>query len=201
MKIINYLKTILLLISAFIFAAAAAAQDNRPPEGPPPEEQRPAANQPQDIRANVLRQLGLSQEQFQQLRRMNAERKPLMDEAQKRFREANRSLDEAIYADQVSDADVQARLKEVQLAQAEVAKIRFMNELGVRRILTPEQLVRFRELRQRFEQARQNFENRRPLNNDKPVNRQNPGNDVRTFQNRQQPVRPVVRPNQQLPNF
>jgi hypothetical protein len=41
-------------------------------------------------------------------------------------------------------------LKELQLAQAEAAKLRYLNELGLRKILTPEQLARFRELRQRF---------------------------------------------------
>ena len=202
MRAINYIKTILLLISVMTFAAAVSAQDTKPTDGQPQEVQRPVDNKPQNARTNMLRQLGLSQEQIQQIRRLNAERKPMMEEAQKHFREANRALDEAIYADNVSDTDIQARLKDVQLAQAEVAKIRSMNELAVRHILTPDQLVRFRDLRQRFEQAaRENLQNRRPLNGDRMLNRQLKRNDAKNPQDGQQPVRPVVRPNQPRPNL
>lgn len=110
-------------------------------EGPPP-----------DVRVNVIQQLGLSRDQLQQMRRLNMARKPLADAGQRRLRQAGRSLDQAIYADQVSDADVEARLRELQMAQAEMAKIRFTHELNVRRVLTPDQLVRFRAIRQEFEQ-------------------------------------------------
>ncbi|MEQ1922421.1 MAG: hypothetical protein ABL952_07920 [Pyrinomonadaceae bacterium] len=179
-----------MILAALVFTMSllVTAQETKPVEDQPQESQ--SGNQQQDIRTNALRQLGLSREQIQQIRRMNMERKPLMDEAQKRLRIANRSLDEAIYADQVNDTDVQARLKELQLAQADVARIRFMNELFVRKILTPEQLVRFRELRQRFEQVRENIERR---NGDRKVIKQNGD----AFAPRQ--VRPVVRPNAQKP--
>src|SRR5258706_11264840 len=164
MRTFNLIKTILVIIASFGFAALAFGQDAKP-DVQPQGVQSPAVKPPQDVRANVLRQLGLAPDQIQQIRQLNLQRKPLMDEAQKRLREANHALDEAIYADNASDVDVQARLKEAQLAQADVARIRFMNELAVRRILTPEQLIRFRDLRQRFEEAaRQNLANGRPLN-------------------------------------
>lgn len=201
MKAINHTRTIMLVLSAFVFSAVGLAQDVKPPDGQPPEAQRPGANQPMDVRGNVLRQLDLSREQIQQIRRVNMERKPVMDEAQKRFREANRALDEAIYADQVNDSDVQTRLKEVQTAQAEVAKIRFTSELAIRRILTPEQLVRFRDLRARFEQVRKNFEERRPGNGDRPPNRQMPGSDARPPQDTRMPGQRFSRPKQQRRQF
>lgn len=200
MKTTKYIQTFLLAAAAFTFVTATPGQDEKPVEGHPPGDQRPAVNQPRDGRHNALRQLGLSPEQIQQIRRLNMERKPLMEEAQKRFREANRSLDEAIYADEVNEGDVQARLKEVHLAQAEVSKIRFMNELAVRRILTPEQLVHFRELRRRFEQARDNFQNQRPINRERPLNRPPPGNQFKRFQDSQQPIRRVIRQDQQRPS-
>ena len=195
MKATNYFKIPAFIVAAFIFVTAAAAQDNTPVEQHLQDRQRPADNRPQDIRGNALRQLGLSKEQIQQIRRINAQRKPLIEEAQKRLREANRALDETIYADQVSETDVQARLKEVQIAQAEVAKIRFMNEFAIRRILTPDQLVRFRELRQRFEQMRQNIENRRP------ANRQMPDDNIRPAQDAPQPGRRFLKQNLKKPNF
>ena len=135
--------------TAFLLVGVTAAQDTTGQET-----ERPDANQPQDVRANLLRQLGLSREQIQQLRRINTERRPHMDNAQARLRQTTRALDEAIYADQIVEGDIQARMKEMQLAQAEVIKIRSLNELAIRRILTPEQLVRFRNMRQRFERAR-----------------------------------------------
>lgn len=156
---------IFLLVSALAFNKVVRAQDTTTPETQPP-----TVKKPEDARGNALRQLGLSPEQMQQIRRVNMERKPLMEAAQKRFREANRLLDEAIYSDQANDADVQAHLKEVHLAQAEVVRIRFMNEFAVRRILTPEQLVQFRELRRKFEQEHVIENNNRKLNGERRIN-------------------------------
>src|SRR5687768_7878539 len=102
MKAIKYFRVILPLATVFVFVTAAVAQDGRPADAQT-QDQPPAANQPQDTRANALRQLGLSREQIQQIRRMNMARKPIMDEAQQRFREAMRALDAAIYADSVND--------------------------------------------------------------------------------------------------
>jgi Spy/CpxP family protein refolding chaperone len=139
---------LLLLALMFVAFAPANAQELDDP-------QANAAKQP-DFRANALRQLGLTRDQLQRIRRLNQERKPRMDEAQMRLRRANRALDEAIYSDSATDAEIEERLKEFQAAQAAVVRIRFMGELGVRRILTPEQLMRFRGMRQRFEQSRAN---------------------------------------------
>jgi Spy/CpxP family protein refolding chaperone len=135
----NRLYLVLFLIAAF--AGVAAAQDM--PAHPPNDPDRP--NRP-----NLLRELGLSQEQIQQIRRLNAERRPQMEAAQRRLRQANRALDVAIYSESTSDAEFQARLTEFQSAQGDLSRLRFSGELAVRKILTPEQLSRFRELRQRF---------------------------------------------------
>lgn len=149
-------KLILLMVAIFVFSTIIAAQDGEPAEAQSREMQ--SEGEPQ--RRDVLRQLGLSRDQIQQIRRLNVETRPVMQSAQRRFRMAMRALDGAIYADQVNEADVQARLQEFHNAQAEVARVRFMKELAHRRILTADQLLRFRELRQKFERARQ--EGRRP---------------------------------------
>ena len=137
----------LILLLAMLFAClgvTSSAQDDQSNRS-----QRQFDN-PQPDRRDMLRALGLTPEQVQQIRRMNQARKPQMDVAAMRLRMANRALDEAIYADTVDDAVFQARLKDLQLAQAEMARLRFTSELGVRKILTPEQLGRFREMRRRF---------------------------------------------------
>jgi Spy/CpxP family protein refolding chaperone len=139
-------KTVLSLAVVLFSAFSMLAQEPPEPQYAPPGRQN-------DARPNIMRQLGLNPEQMQQLRQYNQRRRPLMEAAQLRFREANRRLDEAIYADQLNEAEVHERIKEVQLAQAELIKVRSISELSIRKILTPDQLNRFRRLRQRFEEA------------------------------------------------
>lgn len=115
----------------------------------------PPAVKPADVRANALRQLGLTREQMMEIRKINQARKPQMQQAQDRLRAANRALNESIYADTVNETEFQAKLREFHAAQAEVARIRFVNEMAVRRVLTTEQVGRFRQIRDRFEQGRQ----------------------------------------------
>ncbi|MGQ0542339.1 MAG: Spy/CpxP family protein refolding chaperone [Blastocatellia bacterium] len=152
-------KAILLLISPIllvaVFATVTSAQETPPAEPVKREFVQPAYERP-----NLLRELGLTQDQIRQIRRMNAENKALMNDAQRRLREANRDLDMAIYSDSLNENEVAERLKTLQIAQAEVAKLRFNSELAIRKVLTPEQLVRFRELRLRFNQVRENLQRR-----------------------------------------
>lgn len=146
-----------------IFGAAfpASAQEENP---------NPNQNFDQNKRpVRILEELGLTREQIQQIRRINAQRKPLMQEAQRQLREANRNLDAAIYSDTADEEDIKAKMKEVQLAQAEVTKVKTLTEVLIRKVLTPEQLEKFRNLRQRMMQ-RQNNQTNQPnrLNNRNP---------------------------------
>lgn len=158
-----------LFLIAALFSAAAKAQDTPPTDGARPPDGRPRQDRP-----NLLRELGLTPEQLQQIKQINQARRPHVEAALQRLGLANRALDEAIYADVLNEADVAARLKEVQQAQAELARIRFMNELAVRKVLTPEQLVRFRDLRRQFAEAREKFRNERRMpGGDRPFRRIN----------------------------
>jgi Spy/CpxP family protein refolding chaperone len=147
MKIISLHRFIFIALLVFTASVYAPAQNR--PSGPPPDDAPDAVAGPLR-RPDLLRELGLSTDQLQQLRRLNRERKPLMEQAAQRLREANRNLDAVIYADNLDENEVQVRLKEFQSAQAEIARLRIMGELQVRRVLTPEQLIKFRELRARF---------------------------------------------------
>ena len=139
-------KFVLFALLAFGLVSTASAQRNLQPVGdrPPPDERGEAK------RPNLLRILGLSPAQMMQVRRVNQARKSQMDDAQGRLRDANQALDEAIYADNFDQAAFDSRLKEVQAAQADLARLRFTNEMNIRKILTPEQLARFRDLRRQF---------------------------------------------------
>jgi Spy/CpxP family protein refolding chaperone len=153
----KYARLFLVFISAAAaMAGGAFAQDATPPiEGQQIE--RADARRPK-----LLAELGLTPEQLAQIRRMNQERRLAIRDARQKMSEAARNLDMAIYADVVIDADVRSRLKEFQAAEAELSRLRFESELAVRKILTPEQLVRFRDLRRQFaEERRKNAPERR----------------------------------------
>ena len=137
-----------------LIAVAATASSIRAQDGPPPGDG--PRDDHGDGRPNLLAELGLSPEQVQQIRRMNQSRRPAMMQAQRRMHDANRALDMAIYRDTFKEEEFQTCLKEVQAAQSDLARLRFENELSVRKILTPDQLVRFRDIRRRFEEQREN---------------------------------------------
>lgn len=175
----NKLSLLSLIFVSLLFAASSAtikAQDETPPDAP---------NQRLDApRPNLMQQLGLTPNQINQVRQINQMNKPQMRSAQERLREANRNLDQAIYADAANEVEIQTRLREVQTAHTEVIKIKAQTELAVRRILTPEQLAKFRDVRRQFmekkESMRQQIKNRRmnapkrPLNNrQRPPRRNN----------------------------
>ncbi len=154
MSKIKFLFTIFILFFCF---GTVSAQDNFDDDNPPPEnnQQRP----------NLLRELDLTQEQIREIRTINQSNRQDLRAAQMKVGEARRNLDQAIYSEKADEATVKQRLKEFQDAQAEIARIRAFTEFSIRKILTPEQLIRFRELRQRFEQMRRERqqENQNPL--------------------------------------
>lgn len=124
----------------------------------------------------ILQELGLNREQIQQIRRINQERKPIMQEAQMRWRRANRDLDIAIYADDSTDEQIKELTKQAQIAQSELLKERTLTEYLIRKVLTPEQLVKFRGLREQIRQRVENLKNQNKQNNQtdepqRPINR------------------------------
>jgi Spy/CpxP family protein refolding chaperone len=153
----KYTKLFLLLFAALLAITTSAYGQDGPPPGDGPGDERPDERRP-----NLLAELGLSPEQLQQIGRMNQERRPAMRNARRRMGDAARNLDMAIYADTVNEAEVRSRLKEFQDAEAELSRLRFESELSVRKILTPEQLVRFRELRRQFAEERRKSDPDRP---------------------------------------
>jgi Spy/CpxP family protein refolding chaperone len=147
----------LLLFALLAFSATASAQDGPPPEGdrmPPPRDmQGPPRDMQQgpprqeDDRGELLRQLNLSQDQFKTIRKLLGDNGPQVRAAQRDFREAQEALDEAIYADTVDEVLVQSLTKRSSDAQAALMKLRAVNEFAIRRVLTPDQVTKFRELR------------------------------------------------------
>lgn len=155
MKKFNLFNLLFAAIVVFFAFSGINAQEETPTETPNSDSRHSRQ------RPNLLQELGLTGEQIRQIRQLNADRKPLQQQAQRRVREATRSLDQAIYADTVNEDEIEARLKELHAAQAELARLRATSEFEVRKILTPDQLVKFRDLRRRFAEKRESFNERR----------------------------------------
>ena len=96
-----------------------------------------------------IRQLNLTAEQVEKVRAIREQSKDERLAINQRLRTAQRALDEAIESDGATEALIDQRARE--LAEAQVASIRMraVTEMRIRRVLTPEQLTKLRDLRQR----------------------------------------------------
>lgn len=140
----NRILLIAVLMFVLLGAGSAFAQDGAGDQFAPPERDNPN-------RARILkRELGLSVDQMKSIRLINVTSRPKMRAAQMAFREARHQLDAAIYADELNEDLIRTKLRAVIEAQAELTRLRTISEAAVRKVLTPEQLLRFRELRMRF---------------------------------------------------
>lgn len=192
--------TLLFIVFLLTLGSAGAAQDNPPPpEGDrqPPPQGGGGPPRPEDERGEILRQLNLSQDQFRSIRKLLGENQPKVRDAQREFRDSQEALDDAIYADTVDEVLVQSLTKRSADAQATLMKLRTINEFAIRRVLTPEQVTKFRELRKqqllrKMMQERIRMQRQNGRDGDGPPNGQPQGPP------QGQPMQP--RPNQQPGN-
>ena len=114
--------------------------------------------------ADQIEQLNLTPEQRQKIRLIFEENKVQRQLTNRRVREANIALDQAVEADPVSETLVEQRINELAIAQAAQLRMRIQTELKIRRELRPEQLATLRQLRLQVRDFRgaQRPRNRRP---------------------------------------
>ncbi len=143
------------LIVAFT-SICVSAQGQRPSS--PPERQ--AQGQGSHNR-DLFRDLGLTKEQIGQIIELRRSGREDFSAAQKKLREANKALDVAIYADVLDEQLIETRIAEQNNAQAELGRLKTMNELNLRKILTPEQLLKFREIRRTYAKRQSEMKARR----------------------------------------
>lgn len=116
--------------------------------------------------ANWANALGLTPDQVARIRAIRQQNRFEWQAARQRVNQAQRALDQAIYSDDVNEAVIEQRAREVAEAQAIEVRLRAQMELSIRRVLTPEQLNTFRMVRQqrtRAAEIRRRLKNRRPL--------------------------------------
>ncbi len=161
-------QTAAIALTFFLFLLSASASQvlaQTPSEAAPAD----AAQGNQD--ANWATALGLTPDQMARIREIRQQNRLERQTAQQRLNRAQRALDEAIYSDEASEALVEQRTREVAEAQAAEVRLRARTELGIRRVLTPQQLGTFRMIRQeriREGQLKRRMENdnqQRPLRN------------------------------------
>lgn len=115
-----------------------------------------------------IMQLRLTPDQRQRVRMILEENKTERQSINRRVREANVALDQALDAEPTDENLIEQRINEFAAAQAAQTRMRIHTELKIRRELTSEQLVTLRQLRL---QARDFINGQRPLNQ-RPLNPQ-----------------------------
>jgi Spy/CpxP family protein refolding chaperone len=155
----------LIALSVAIQAQSTAQQEN---SGDPPQTQAQAqADQ-------MLGALNLTPDQVHKIRSINADLQEQRDEANLRLRLAQRSLREAIQSPTPDETLISQRSKEVADAQANTIRLRSLREARILQVLSPEQRVTLRELRQQA-LIRRNGNQQRALRRPNAVQRnQNP---------------------------
>jgi Spy/CpxP family protein refolding chaperone len=156
-----------------------------------PSEEAPSA----DAAASLLSQLNLTAAQVEQMREIREQSVPQARELTRRLNQARRALDESIYSDSLDEALVEQRAREVSEAQAAVVRLRAQTELRVRRVLTPEQLQTFRDLRidaRRQKRIQRRLERGLPVR--RPDSPADPATDARPRQRLRERRRALGRP-------
>jgi uncharacterized membrane protein len=123
-----------------------------------------------------INQLNLSPEQRQRIRTIFEENKTQRQSTNRRLREANLALTQALDAEPIDENAIDQRLNELAAAQAAQMRMRIQIELKIRRELSPEQLATWRRLRL---QMRDFIDAQRPLNQRPGAQRLQPRRNVR----------------------
>ena len=114
------------------------------------QSREPNPNDQSQVRpdGDLIGKLNLTPDQIRQIRQIRQQTTDEMRMARQRMGMAQHDLDEAIYADTVDEAVIEARARDLASAQTAVARLRALMELKIRRVLTAEQLKLLREIRQ-----------------------------------------------------
>lgn len=113
--------------------------------------------QTQGAQANQLpdfRLLNLTPDQIQKIREINLALRDERQAANLKLRQAQRSLAEAVESPTPNEDLIAQRSREVAEAQANTIRLRSVTEARILQVLTPEQRMRLRDMRQRNQALR-----------------------------------------------
>jgi Spy/CpxP family protein refolding chaperone len=106
-----------------------------------------AQQQDLPVAPDPIEQLALSPQQRQAIRQIVNENKDERQMTNRRVREANVALDQALDAEPSDENLIEQRINELASAQAAQLRIRIHTEMRIRRVLRPEQIATLRRLR------------------------------------------------------
>lgn len=138
-----------ILLMAMV-AVQARAQDPAPQNPIAPAQTQ--ANQPGQL--PDFAELNLSPDQIQKIRAINAELKEQRQAANMKLRQAQRALAEAVESPTANESLIEQRSHELADAQATTIRLRSLTEARVLQVMTPEQRIKVREIRQRNQALR-----------------------------------------------
>jgi Spy/CpxP family protein refolding chaperone len=138
------------VVLAFLATANAQTQTQTQPN---PSDATPAqANQPNQGQ-DVIGALGLTPEQIQKWRAINADLRIEQQSATMRVRQAKRALAEAVESPNSNEDLIKQRAKELSDAQAANTQLFALKEARILQVLTPDQRIRLREIRRQNQEA------------------------------------------------
>ena len=145
---------ILLLTIVFILACALVSVQAQTSTQQP---QTPDATETQTTQApNLQTQLGLTPDQIQKWRALNQELRPQEVAGNLKVREAKRALAEAMEAPSPNEDLIKQRAKEFADAQSAMTQLQALRQARVLQILTPDQRVKLKEIKEKNQIIRQN---------------------------------------------
>jgi Spy/CpxP family protein refolding chaperone len=139
--------TMLFILLLAVSSSEVLAQN----PGDAPQGNQEQVNQDNDWRTA----LNLTPEQMAKIRAIREQNRIEGQPIRRRVNQAQRALDQAIYSDNVNEAEIDQRARELAEAQTAEVRMRATTELNIRRVLTPEQLNAFRMIRQERMRAAQ----------------------------------------------
>jgi Spy/CpxP family protein refolding chaperone len=121
-------------ISFTVFVVALTAAGQQPPQAQP-------------FAPDPIEQLQLTPDQRQSIRQILQDSQDVRQQTNRRLREANVALDQALDAEPIDESLVEQRINELVIAQTAQTRMRIQTEIKIRRILRPEQIATLRRLR------------------------------------------------------
>jgi Spy/CpxP family protein refolding chaperone len=161
-----WLAAVVLSASFVSTRAQTAAQNQSAPQGP----QNNVAAQP-PVAQNLQAELGLTPQQLQQWREIHREFRNQEMAATLKLREARLALNEAMESANPNEEVIKQRAKELADAQSAVTQLQALRQARVLQMLTPEQRLKAKEIRERTQAMRREQQNANAMVPSRPLKR------------------------------
>jgi Spy/CpxP family protein refolding chaperone len=161
---------VILLLAVVGFVGLPVRAQTPTPQNPA----EPAQTQTQAAQSGQLpnlAELNLSPDQIQRIRAINAELRDQRQAANQKLRQARRALAEAVESPNANETLIEQRSHELADAQSTTIRLNSLAEARILQVMTPEQRIRLKEMRERNQELRR-----------EAIKQQGPGNGLRRRQ-------------------